>query len=168
MAEINWGSLLDDSNNAFEILPKGVYRMKVIKSEATKSSTDKLMFKVQMEVIQGPKTGAVVFNNITMTTDNKKALYMFFVNMASLGISEKFLKSSPAPSSEQVASKMIGAVVEVTIDHQTWQGRDRENVKSMKGISAGTGSNNAMTPDIPEPAAEGEPVSNPGEPKLPF
>lgn len=185
MADVNWGSLLDDSADAFEILPVGKYRMKVIKAEATQASTGKLMFKVVMEVITGPKTGKSVYNNITMTTDNKKALYMFFVNMAALGISEAYLKSSPAPTSEQVAAKMVGAVADVTIDHSTWQGRDRENVKGMTAVSAGTGSVNSMTPSIPQPAAaapaaaapagdypgmlaEDAPVENPGAPKLPF
>lgn len=175
MADINWGALLADSADAFEILPVGKYRVKVVKASATMSSTSKLMFKVTLEVIQGPKTGKTVYSNVTMSTDNKKALYMFFVNMAALGVPEAYLKQSPTPSPEQVATKMLGAVLDVTIDHQSWQGRDRENVKSMTGVSAGTGSVNAMAPDIQTtvaapsaPAAEGEPVANPGAPKLPF
>lgn len=173
MADINWGALLEDSANAFEILPEGKYRMKVVKSEATQASTGKLMYKITLEVIAGPKTGKTINSNITMTVDNKKALYMFFVNMAALGISEAYLKSSPQPSTEQVATKMLGATADITITHQQWQGRDRENVKNMVGVSAGTGSVNAMTPDMPTPAAASAPadsgaVDNPGAPKLPF
>lgn len=168
MADINWGALLDDSNDAFEVLPVGKYRMKVVKASAAMSSTSKLMFKVVLEVINGPKTGKAVYNNITMTTDNKKALYMFFQNMAALGVTEAYLRQEPRPAPEQVASKMLGAVADVVIDHSVWQGRTRENVKSMTGVSAGSGSVDSSVPDVAAPAESDGPVANPGAPKLPF
>lgn len=168
MAEVNWGALIDDSADAFEILPVGSYRVKVVKADALQSSTNKLMFKVVLEVITGPKTGKTVYNNVTMTTDNKKALFMFFLNMAAFGITKEYLKGDPKPSSDQVAAKMVGAVLDIEITHQSWQGVDRENVKSMKGVSAGTGSVNSMAPDVSVPSAA--PAAGPvaGEPDRPF
>lgn len=168
MADVNWGELIDDSADAFEILPVGSYRVKVVSANATQSSTNKLMFKTVMEVITGPKTGKTVYNNVTMTTDNKKALFMFFQNMAALGISKDFLKGDPKPSSDQVAAKMVGAVLDIEVDHRPWQGVDRENIKKMTGVSAGTGSVNAMDPGVSVAAAASPVVDNPGEPKMPF
>lgn len=134
--DVNWGSLIEESKDAFSILPKGKYTVKVEKAEATTSSTQKLMFKLVFKVINGPRTGSTLFNNITLTQDNPKAVYMFFQNLAALGIPETFLKSDPKPQPAQVAQKMIGAVVEVEIDHRPYQGVDRENVKSMTAVSA--------------------------------
>ena len=168
MAEVNWGALIDDSADAFEILPVGSYRVKVVKADALQSSTNKLMYKTVLEVISGPKTGKTVYNNVTMTTDNKKALFMFFMNMAAYGITKDFLKSQPAPTSDQVAAKMVGAVLDIEIDHRAWQGVDRENVKSMKGVSAGTGSVNSMTPDVSTPAPAAAAATDPTAPPTPF
>lgn len=134
--DVNWGSLIEESKDAFSILPKGKYTVKVEKAEATTSSTNKLMFKIVFKVIAGPRTGSTLFNNITLTQDNPKAVFMFFQNLSALGIPETFLKSDPKPQPQQVAQKMIGAVVEVDVDHRPYQGVDRENIKSMTAVSS--------------------------------
>jgi len=162
METINWAALIQDSADAFAILPKDTYRMQVVTAEATQSSTGKTMFKTKLQVINGPKTGSTVFNNITMTTDNPKALFMFFENMSALGVPREFLQTNPAPSPQQVAAKMVGAVADVTIDHRPYNGVDRENVKGMKAVTGGAGPI-AGGPSIPgvavaAPSVSGAPV----------
>lgn len=158
METINWAALIQDSSDAFDILPKGKYTMQVVSAEATTSSTGKTMFKTKLQVVQGPKTGSTVFNNITMTTDNKKALFMFFQNMAALGASKEFLTQQPAPAPAQVAAKLVGNVAEVEIDHRPYNGVDRENVKSMKALAGGAAS--VAGPSVPGvSAAPAAPVS---------
>jgi hypothetical protein len=163
METINWAALIEDSSDAFEILPKNTYRMQVVTAEATQSSTGKTMFKTKFQVINGPKTGATVFNNITMTTDNKKALFMFFQNMAALGATKEYLTQNPAPAPAAVAAKLVGAIVDVEIDHRPYQGIDRENVKSMKAVSGGAGAVPGVGPSVPgvavaAPSVSGAPV----------
>lgn len=165
MESINWAALIADSNDAFAILPKGKYTVQVATAEATTSSTGKTMFKTKLQVIQGPKTGSTVFNNITMTTDNNKALFMFFENMKALGVTREYLQQQPAPSPAAVAAKMVGAVAEIEIDHRPYQGIDRENVKSMKAVSGGLAGVPAATagPSVPgvtpaAPVVTGAPV----------
>lgn len=149
METINWAALIEDSSDAFDILPKAKYTMQVVSAEATMSSTGKTMFKTKLQVIAGPKTGSTVFNNITMTTDNKKALFMFFQNMAALGVSKEFLAQSPAPAPAAVAAKMVGAIAEVEVDHRPYNGVDRENIKSMKALSGGASPAPSVGPSVP-------------------
>jgi Protein of unknown function (DUF669) len=162
METINWAALIQDSADAFAILPKDTYRMQVVTAEATMSSTGKTMFKTKLQVINGPKTGSTVFNNITMTTDNPKALFMFFENMAALGVSREFLQQNPTPSPQQVAAKMVGAVADITIDHRPYNGVDRENVKGMKAVAGGAAAP-SVGPAVPgvavaAPSVSGAPV----------
>lgn len=163
METINWAALIEDSNDAFAILPKGKYNVQVVTAEATQSSTGKLMYKTKLQVINGPKTGSTLFNNITLTQDNKKALFMFFENMAALGAPRDFLQQNPAPAPAVVAAKLVGTVLEVEVDHRPYQGIDRENIKSMKQISAGAGAAPSVGPSVPgvavaAPSVSGAPV----------
>jgi hypothetical protein len=164
METINWAALIQDSSDAFDILPKAKYTMQVVSAEATTSSTGKTMFKTKLQVIAGPKTGSTVFNNITMTTDNKKALFMFFQNMEALGASRDYLMQQPAPAPAQVAAKLVGAVAEVEIDHRPYNGVDRENVKSMKAVQGGLAGVPASAPGPQVPVATAAPAVVTGAP----
>jgi hypothetical protein len=137
---VNWGALIADSEDAFALVPKGKYTVRVKKAEATTSGNGKLMYKLTLEIINGPKTGSTLWTNVVLTVDNPKAVFMFFVNLQALGISKEYLKQDPAPVPATVAAKMVNAVIEIEVDHKPWQGVDREDVKILKGISAGGGS----------------------------
>lgn len=156
---INFGQLLQDSGGAFEPVPKGEYDLTVSSAEATKSTTDKVMFKVVYKIVGGPYNGRTIYNNITLTTDNPNALRMFFLNMKSMGLTEEFFAGNPTPS--QVADALVGRPCRATIDHREWQGQTRENVKSLKaavGIGAAGVAGQQVAPPV---------VQQPGVPSLP-
>lgn len=132
---VNWAAMMDESADAFELVPEGQYTVEVEAAEATTSSTGKLMYKLKMSIVEGKYTGETLFNNIVLTPDNKKAMAMFFINMDALGISSQFLRQSPTPSPEQVAQKMIGARAKAEVTHQEYQGVKRENVKSIAKLA---------------------------------
>lgn len=157
--DVNWANLIADSEDAFALVPKGKYNVRVKKAEATTSSNGKLMYKLTLEIISGPKTGSTLWTNVVLTTDNPKAVFMFFVNLQSLGISKEYLKQDPKPAPETVAAKMVNAVIEIEVDHKPWQGVDREQVKILKGISAGGGE--TMTPGDAGVVTNGDDIPTP-------
>ena len=135
---VNWANLMEQSGGDFETLPKGSYDVIVDTAEATRSSTDKTMFKIKFKVQGGPHNGRTIFNNITLTIDNPNALRMFFLNMKALGLNADFFSNNPTP--DQVAAALLGAPATVVLDHRMYQGAMRENVKSLlprAGITAG-------------------------------
>jgi len=136
---VNWAAMLDESADAFELVPVGKYTVQVDSAEATTSSTGKLMYKIKMSVTSGKHTGATLYNNVVLTPDNKKAMAMFFRNMDALGVSAQFLRGQPTPTPDQVAGKMIGTTLQVEVEHREWQGVNREEVKSMTKLQGAAG-----------------------------
>jgi hypothetical protein len=55
-----------------QLVPDGIYEAEIESFEETVSSTEKLMFKVTHRVIGPSSSGAVVFNNIVVGTDDDK------------------------------------------------------------------------------------------------
>lgn len=166
MQGVNWGQHIKESSDEFETIEVGQYACVVEKSEATMSSTNKLMFKVQYKIVSGPRTGRIIFNNVVFSPDNPRAKYFFFENLEAMGVKREVLeKNNPAP--EVVAQMMLGQSVLVTIDHRDYQGKARENVKS---LAPGAGGGAGPVPGgggfggpagLPAPAAQAPAVSGP-------
>jgi hypothetical protein len=155
---INWGELLEQSGGAFEPLPKGTYDVYVDTAEATKSSTDKVMFKVRFKVEGGPYAGRTVYNNITLTTDNPNALRMFFLNMKAMGLDQSYFAENPHP--DTVAAALVGQRATVSVDHGIYHGQMRENVKSLMPRAGGISAAGIISPGIQvaPPVASGGPI----------
>lgn len=176
---INWGELMAGVAEALQPVPKGAYDVVVSKCDAKTSSTNKSMWAMQMKIEGGPHNGRVIFNNLTLTTDNPQALRMFFVNMHALGLDQQFFMSNPTPT--QIANALVGRRARVEIDHRDFQGQKRENVKRLMPASgvfpAGTqvptmtgpgpgipGASPIPTPGVPPSPAPTPPVASPGIP----
>lgn len=136
MAAFDWASLMEQSGGDFEILPVGSYAAQVAKAEATTSRNGKLMFKTTFQIIGGEHNGRTIINNIVLSPESPNAVRAFFINMQNLGISAEFLKASPAPEPPQIAAKMVGAQVMISVIHREYQGQQRDNVDRISKISA--------------------------------
>jgi hypothetical protein len=159
---VNWGQLVEQAGGDFEPLPKGDYDVRVDSAEATTSSTGKMMFKLKFKVVGGPNNGRTLFNNITLSTDNPNALRMFFMNMKAFGLDPAFFNQNPGP--DTVAAGMVGKEVRVKVDHQTYNGQLRENIKQMLPPMGGaTAAPAPVASSVPEPIAPSvpSPVSAP-------
>jgi hypothetical protein len=159
---VDWGSFLDQSKDAFAPIPIGTYQMIVDDAAATKSSTGKTMFKVKYKVVGGASDGKTCFNNITISPDNPKALYMFFENMAAMGIPRTVFASSPPPSPDAIAGMLHHKMCTVELDHQLYNGMPRENIKSLRPAGGAGG-----IPGMPAPSAGPAPISIPSAPSAP-
>jgi len=146
MDALNWGQMMQESSDAFAPLDPNTYTVRVKKADAKKSSTDKLMFVVTYEVIEGPRTGATTMNNITVSPDNPKAMFFFFQNMAAMGIGAEVFNTQPPPTPEIIAQMLVGNTCSIKTSQRPYQGVMRDNVDEIKPATSGSG---AMVPSLP-------------------
>lgn len=121
-----WGELMKSAKAGTQPVPDGDYEVKVVDAQATKSSTDKLMFKVKFEITSGPHVKRRVPNQYTVSDENPVALAIFFRNMEAMGLDEGFFAANPNP--DQVASALLNRVCRITLKTEAWQGVDRNKV----------------------------------------
>ena len=163
---VNWGALMEASGGAFEPLPNGDYDIQVTKSEASKSSGGKTMFKLTLNVVAGPHTNRKLWTNLTVSPENPNALGIFFSQMAAFGLTADFFKSNPSP--EQVAAALDGKYARVTAAQREWpkgSGQIRNDVTSIKVAVIGGGQGaipqvGAAAP-APQPSPAPAPASQP-------
>lgn len=161
MADIPWDELMDAAEGSdFAPFPQGDYDVKIIETEATKSSTDKPMWKITCQVLSGPHEGRKVWTQQTLTMDNPDALNVFFRQMAAAGLTGEFFKTKP--SNEQIADALLGRQFRAKVTIREWQGVPRNNIKQWNPIGRG----GVGAPGGPPPpgvgAAAGGPPPPPG------
>ena len=158
MAEATWGQLVQQAQGQLELIPDGDVNVQIIDSQATKASTGKLMFKVKIEVTEGPNVKRKLITNIVVSDDNPMALAIFFRNMENIGIPQSFFLQEPNP--DQVASAMIGRAARVKIGHKNWQGVDRNEVSAwLPPLGGGLGAGPISPTTVVGPAGPPLPTS---------
>lgn len=161
MSEFSFIDLMNQAKGQLDLVPDGDYSIKIIDAQATKASTGALMFKVKVEITDGPNVKRRVPTNLVVSTENPMALAIFFRNMENIGLDANFFGQNPNP--DQVASAMVNRPARVKIGHKPWQGVDRNEVQgwlpSMGGGAAGL-------PGTAGPVAPGTVIGAPG-PVLP-
>lgn len=97
-------TLLTEAADQGEVIPN--HELKVIKAEATMSTNNKLMYKIRVEVTNGPYKGRQVSTNIVAAHENPVALAIFFRQMNAIGIGKEFFAANP--SDQQVTEALMG------------------------------------------------------------
>lgn len=130
----SWGQLLNDAGDtSFDVLPAADYDLKMVKVEAKQSKNGKLMFAYTADVTAGPYKGRKVFGNLVVSPDNPTALNIFFRQVQAIGISRDFFTNNPSDS--QVAEALNGREFRGQVGVRSWQGQDRNEVKSYSPIT---------------------------------
>lgn len=160
MADIPWDDLMDAADGSdFAPIPQGDYDLKIIETEATTSSTDKPMWKITTEVLNGPHSGRKVWTQQTLTMDNPDALNVFFRQMAAAGLTGEFFKTKP--NNQQIADALMGRTFRGKVTIREWNGVPRNNIKQWNpagAAAAGPGGG------PPPPAAGATPPAGPPPP----
>ncbi len=169
---MNFGEILQKAKEGgagFDLLPDGIYVVKVIESEAKTSNGGKPQIKARFEVVSGPNAGYKgLWTNFTLTIDNDTALRIFYSQLNALGITGEFLDSLGSVDADtafkHIAGALIGKVASVKTKIDTeWNNVkiDRIN-KAPAEYAAGTGAALAA-PATPfaAPAAPTAPPSTP-------
>ena len=130
MSSLNWADLVKDAGEAtsnFEPLPDGDYDLKVVEAPAGTTSTGKTMFKLKAQITSGPYANRFIWDNITISPENKNALGIFFSKMAALGIPREFFLNNN-PSNAQIEATLQGRVFRAQIGSEVYQGAKKNKI----------------------------------------
>jgi hypothetical protein len=127
VAEATWSDLINQSKGALELIPDGEQNGKIVSAEDTQASTGALMYKLKIEITDGPFVKRRISTNLVVSADNPIALAIFFRNCENIGLDGNFFASNP--NKAQVAQAMMNRPCRVNVGHKNWQGVDRNEIK---------------------------------------
>jgi hypothetical protein len=161
MADIPWDELMDAANDSdFAPIPQSDYDVKITATEATTSSTDKPMWKITCDVLNGPHEGRKLFTQQTLTKDNPNALNIFFRQMAAAGLTSEFFKTKP--TNQQIADALLGRQFRAKVIVKDYQGMPKNEIKQWNPSSGA-----AAAGGPPRPPAGAAPAGGPPPPPSP-
>lgn len=135
MPTTNWQDLFNkaqEENKKYAALPAADYDVVCVKSEATRTKDGrKDAFKLQLKVIDGEHKGRILWDQLTVSEDNPKAMAVFFDRFGAFDMTiENFF--SKDPSNEEIAAGPLGKVIRVQVEVGEWQGKANNNIKAYK------------------------------------
>lgn len=167
---MNWDAILEETEAedlSSSPVPAGTYSAVVEKAEAVKAKSGSNMIKTTYRIVGGPYNDRFVWNNIVFTVTNPKAMAMTVRTLGAHGVTKEWL-AAENPNVNTIAAKIVGVMVEVEIAIRTFEGRELNDVKSVKAIkgaapagvpaptvaaSATPSADTIPTPTIPTPTA---------------
>jgi hypothetical protein len=168
MSTINWADLVKQAGDAggntnYEPLPDGDYELKVIDAKATTTQTGKTMFKITNEVQGGPFAKRRVWDQLVVTTDNPKAMNMFFMKVTAMGLTTAFFDSNP--TNAQIEQALNGRTFRATLGKRSYNGNESNEIKRYYKVQgsapAATTAGAAVPPPPPAPSAAPAPAPAP-------
>jgi hypothetical protein len=169
VSSLNWADLVKDAGEAtgnFEPLPDGDYDLKVVEAPAGTTSTGKTMFKLKAQITSGPYANRFIWDNITISPENKNALGIFFSKMSALGIPREFFLNNN-PSNAQIEATLQGRVFRAQIGSEVYQGAKKNKIARYYVASAVAPSIPAATQATTAGAAVPPPPPAPSGPAIP-
>lgn len=172
MSTINWSDLVKQAGSSgstnYEPLPDGDYELKVIQAVATTTQTGKVMFKVTNEVQGGPYAKRRIWDQLVVTTDNSKAMQMFFMKVTSMGIPLSFFEAETPPTNAQIEQALLGRTFRATVGKRLYNGTESNEIRRYyklqtpaQGVTATTTAGAAVPPPPPAPSGAPAPAPSP-------
>lgn len=136
---MDWNAVLDDQagdDDAFTVLPKGMYNVEVTAAEAAgPSSAGNRWVKVSCKVLDGPYENRMLWTNIVFVLTNSKAMKFTIAKLKALGVSQDWLRTAN-PSMDQIASRLVGATAVADVDDsKEYNGNKQNEIKTFKPLS---------------------------------
>lgn len=156
MSTLNWGDLIKDAgeiSSSYEPLPDGEYDLTVIEATAKVTATGKTMFSLKTQVEGGAYNKRFVWDNLTVSPENKNALAIFFGKMHAMGITQQFFTQVPAPTNAQIEQVLIGRKFRGTVGSRVYNGNKRNEIRKYSALAALGTAPAASTPAAPAPAS---------------
>ena len=175
MSTLNWGDLIKDAgeiSSSYEPLPDGEYDLTVIEATAKVTATGKTMFSIKTQVEGGAYNKRFVWDNLTVSPENKNALSIFFGKMHAMGITQQFFTTVPAPTNAQIESVLVGRKFRGTVGSRVYNGNKRNEIRRYAALAAAAASSAPAAPAAaapapgPAPAPAPQPVAS--APAAPF
>lgn len=134
MTELDWNALQKEAASA-GLLPDGAYNAVVVEATAVTSSTGKPMIKTKLRVVDGPQKDKPIWTQFVISPESPVALRIFFQHMAAMGLTSDFFATQP--STDAVAKALLNRQAVLELGKRTWQGQDRNEVKSISASPTG-------------------------------
>ena len=167
MTTVNFSELVKQAGSAatsnnYAPLPDGDYDLKVIEASATTTSTGKLMFKVTNEVQGGANDKRRVWDQLVVTTDNPKAMNMFFMKATAMGLPTSYFEQNPTPA--QIEQALLGRSFRGTLGTRTYNGNQSNEIKRYYASTTAPAAETVAAPVVaaaaaPAPAPAPAPVA---------
>lgn len=159
MSTLNWGDLIKDAGEvggSYEALPDGDYDLTVIEATAKVTASGKTMFSVKTQVEGGAYNKRFVWDNLTVSPENKNALAIFFSKMHAMGITQAFFTTVPAPTNAAIEQILMGRKFRGTVGSRVYNGQKRNEIRRYYSLGAAAGgavaAPIASAPPAPAPA----------------
>lgn len=139
MSTLNWGDLIKDAgevSSSYEPLPDGEYDLTVIEATAKVTATGKTIFSLKTQVEGGAYNKRFVWDNLTVSPENKNALAIFFGKMHAMGITQQFFTQVPAPTNAQIEQVLIGRKFRGTVGSRVYNGNKRNEIRKYSALAA--------------------------------
>ncbi len=162
MSSLNWGDLIKDAgevSSSYEALPDGDYDLTVIEATAKVTASGKTMFSIKTQVEGGAYNKRFVWDNLTVSPENKNALQIFFSKMHSMGITQAFFTTVPAPTNAQIEQILLGRKFRGTVGSRIYNGNKRNEIRRYYSIAAGTAPSVAPSVSAAAPAPAPAPMA---------
>lgn len=155
MSTLNWGDLIKDAgevSSSYEPLPDGEYDLTVIEATAKVTATGKTMFSIKTQVEGGAYNKRFVWDNLTVSPENKNALSIFFGKMHAMGITQQFFTQVPAPTNAQIEQILVGRKFRGTVGSRVYNGNKRNEIRKYAALAALGAAPAGSAPAAPAPA----------------
>lgn len=128
----------NDKGGDFETLPVGKYECFVFEMEGGVSKNDNPKIDITMKIADGDNKNRRLWTTITLTA---KAWWKAEEFFEAVGYDiDKLPEEAETPQEIVTAciDDILGSKVKLTVDHRTWNGKTRENVKKVEKSTGGT------------------------------
>lgn len=111
----------------------GEFDVEVASTSVGASQGGKPQVGVRLKVLGPDKVGASFWDNLTLSTDNPKAMAVFFRKITTYGVPEEVIKS--ASSLEQLVAYIpAGKRFKVSLGVREYNGKQYQDVKTVKAV----------------------------------
>lgn len=133
MNTVNWGEFIENAEviEDFQPIPTGLYELEIEKAEATRTKTDKDMFKLTYVVAEGEYKNRKIFGNQVISPESPKAMGFLFKFFSALGFTREYLGENK-PELSQLADMMVGRRITAQVGVKSYQGNESNEVKWTK------------------------------------
>ena len=132
MSQKTWSELVDDSEEegggTWEPIPEGEYDLKVADAEQRLTQSQKNMYVIKAEVLDGPYAGRIIWHNFVVSDDNKRAMFHFFKNMSALGIEKDFFRNNP--TNDSIVNVLKGRQFKAEVGKKIYNDQVRNEIKT--------------------------------------
>lgn len=164
------------SDNDFEAIPKGPYRVIVQEANKQVASTGKDMIKARVQVTEGPSVNRILFNYFVFGSKDDVTLNRITLdNLAAFGVTREYI-ATQRPSIAEIAEALVGleaiAIVGIQEKGDYAGNNEIKRFKPLEGVEPAVpkAASAAKTgiPDVPKPGVPVEQAAAVTAPVIPL